>query len=53
VVAMPARQACLAATLGSTDASAIAARSIVARLVIVDPASFTSTSNGAQRYHNV
>src|SRR5664279_5423878 len=48
VVAMPARQACRAATLGDgSPALAGAVHSVLAKLVIVDPASIYSTGRGA------
>jgi hypothetical protein len=63
---MPARQASRAATLGSKgapgnksapgDRSAAAGSdsgSVIAKLVIVDPAPIRSTGNGAYGYHNV
>jgi hypothetical protein len=60
VVAMPVRQARRAATLGNKSASGdrqAAARSnsgsVLAKLVIIDPAPISSTGNGAYGYHNV
>jgi hypothetical protein len=53
-VVIPARQACRAATLGDKSAAARSiSRSVLAGLVIVDPALIRSTDKGAYGYHNV
>jgi hypothetical protein len=59
-VAMPARQACRAATLGNraafddrSPAARSDRRSVVAKLIIIDPALIRSTGNDAYGYHNV
>jgi hypothetical protein len=58
VAAIPALQAWRAATLGERSAFgdnsvARSTRSVLAKLVILDPALISSTGNGAYGYHNV
>src|SRR4030088_1602800 len=51
--AMPARQACRAATLGDKSAAASLDIRSLAKLIIIEPAQIISTQRSSQVYHNV